>query len=80
MWLFLDSYCFHNWTKPCAAGVLTSEQKTNLAKKITDLVVQETKQPKDYTWVVIHEEPMENWLVGRLTVAEIKAKLAQEKK
>jgi 4-oxalocrotonate tautomerase family enzyme len=63
-----------------AAGALTPEQKTSLAKKITDLVVQEAKQPKDYTWVVIHEEPVENWLAGGLTIPEIKAKLAQEKK
>ncbi|MFX0201015.1 MAG: 4-oxalocrotonate tautomerase family protein [Candidatus Hodarchaeota archaeon] len=59
---------------------LTAEQKVNLAKKVTDLVVQEAKQPKDYTWVVIHEEPMENWLVGGLTMHEVKAKMMQEKK
>ena len=60
-------------------GVLTAEQKTDLARKVTDLVVQVAKQPKEYTWVVIHEEPMENWLVGGLTVQEVKEKLMREK-
>jgi phenylpyruvate tautomerase PptA (4-oxalocrotonate tautomerase family) len=43
-------------------------------------VVQEAKQPKEYTWVIIHEEPLENWLVGGLTIQEVKAKMMQEKK
>ena len=46
----------------------------------TDLVVQESKQPKEYTWVVIHDEPAENWLVGGLTGEEVKAKALREKK
>jgi phenylpyruvate tautomerase PptA (4-oxalocrotonate tautomerase family) len=54
---------------------LTPEQKTNLSLK-----VQETKQPRDYTWVIIHEEPMENWLIGSLTMQELKVKLQQQKK
>lgn len=59
---------------------LNPEQKTDLARKITELVVAETKQPRDYTWVVIHEEPMDNWLVGGLTMPEVKAKLMAQKK
>jgi 4-oxalocrotonate tautomerase family enzyme len=59
---------------------LTPEQKTNLSLKVTELVVQETKQPRDYTWVIIHEEPMENWLIGSLTMQELKVKLQQQKK
>ena len=62
-----------------AQGALTAEQKANLARKVTELVVQEGKQPKDYTWVVIHEEPLENWLVGGLTIQEVRAKMQQKK-
>ena len=61
-------------------GVLTAEQKVNLARKVTDLVAKETKQPKEAVWIVTHEEPLENWLAGGLTVEEFKAKLMQEKK
>ena len=62
-----------------AQGALTAEQKVNLSRKVTELVVQESKQPKDYTWVVIHEEPLENWLVGGLTIQEVRAKMQQKK-
>jgi len=61
-------------------GVLTSEQKSNLSKKITDLIVLEAKQPQHYTWVIINEIPGENWMVDRLTLPELKAKLQSENK
>jgi 4-oxalocrotonate tautomerase family enzyme len=61
-------------------GALTDEQKANLSRKVTDLVVKEAKQPQHYTWVIIHEVPMENWMVDRLTLPELKAKLAAEAK
>ena len=61
-------------------GALTAEQKVNLARKVTELVVQESKQPKEYTWVIIHDEPLENLLLGGLTGQEVKAKAMQEKK
>ena len=63
-----------------ARGVLTDGQKAELSRKITDLIVKETKQPQHYTWVIIHEIPAENWMVDRLTIPELKAKLAAEKK
>ena len=59
-------------------GALTAEQKLNLARKVTELVVQEAGQPKDYTWIVIHGVPLENWLVGGLTIQEVKAKMAEK--
>jgi 4-oxalocrotonate tautomerase len=62
------------------AGALTPEQKTDLSKKVTDLIVKEAKQPREGTWVVINDVPIENWLVGGLTVAEFKATLMQQKK
>ena len=61
-------------------GALTDEQKTDLSRKVTDLIVKEAKQPQHYTWVIIHEVPTENWMVDRLTLPELKAKLRAEKK
>ena len=61
-------------------GALTDEQKAELSRKITDLIVKEVKQPQHYTWVLIHEMPAENWMVDRLTLSEPKAKLKAEKK
>ena len=61
-------------------GALTADQKADLSRKITDLVVKEAKQPQHYTWVIIHEVPEENWMVDRLTITELKAKLKTEKK
>jgi 4-oxalocrotonate tautomerase family enzyme len=64
-------------------GELTDEQKEELSSarsKVTDLIVKEAKQPQHYTWVIIHEVPAENWMVDKLTLPELKAKLAAEKK
>ena len=61
-------------------GALTDEQKAELSRKVTDLIVKEAKQPQHYTWVIIHEVPPENWMVDRLTLPELKAKLKAEKK
>ena len=61
-------------------GALTDDQKTDLSRKVTDLIVKETKQPQHYTWVIIQEVPVENWMVDRLTLLELKAKLMAEKK
>ena len=61
------------------AGTLSAEQKADLSRKITDLIVKEAKQPQHYTWVIINEVPVENWMVDRLTLTELKAKLIAEK-
>ena len=61
-------------------GALTDEQKADLSRKVTDLIVKEAKQPQHYTWVIINEIPVENWMVDRLTLPELKAKLMAEKK
>jgi 4-oxalocrotonate tautomerase family enzyme len=60
-------------------GALSDEQKAELSRKVTDLIVKETKQPQQYTWVIIHEVPAENWMVDRLTLPELKAKLMEKK-
>ncbi|MFQ6077450.1 MAG: 4-oxalocrotonate tautomerase family protein [Candidatus Bathyarchaeia archaeon] len=61
-------------------GALTDEQKADLSRKVTDLIVREAKQPQHYTWVIIHEVPVANWMVDRLTLPELKARLKAEKK
>jgi len=61
-------------------GVLTADQKAELSRKVTDLIVKEAKQPQHYTWVIINEIPAENWMVDRLTLPELKAKLTAGKK
>jgi len=61
-------------------GALTAEEKADLSRKVTDLTVKEAKQPQHYTWVIIHEVPVENWMVDRLTLPELKAKLMTEQK
>ena len=61
-------------------GALSDEQKAELSRKVTDLIVTETKQPQHCTWVIIHENSEENWIVDRLTLPELKAKLKAEKK
>ena len=61
-------------------GALTEEQKADLSRKVTDLIVKEAKQPQHFTWIIIHEIPEQNWMVDRLTIPELKAKLMAEKK
>lgn len=61
-------------------GALTDKHKAELSRKVTDLIVKEANQPQHYTWVIIHEVPVENWMVDRLTLPELKAKLAAETK
>ena len=51
-----------------------------MSRKVTDLIVKEAKQPQHYTWVIINEIPVENWMVDRLTLPELKAKLMAEEK
>jgi len=58
----------------------SAQQRAELARKITDLIVKETGMPQQYTWVIIHEVPEEDWIVDRLTVTELKTKLSGKKK
>jgi 4-oxalocrotonate tautomerase family enzyme len=58
-------------------GELTPEQKINLSRKVTDLVVNETGKPQHYTWIMLHEVPAENWMIDRLTLSELRAKLGE---
>ena len=60
-------------------GSQSVQQRADLARKITDPFVKETGMPQQYTWVMIHEIPEEDWIVDRLTVTELKAKLSGTK-
>ena len=51
---------------------MTDRQKAELSRNVTDLIVKETKQPKQYTWVIVHEVPAENWMVDWLTLPELR--------
>ena len=59
-------------------GELTSEQKADLSRKVTDLIVKEAKKSQHYTWVMIHELPAENWMIDRLTLPELRTKLGEK--
>jgi phenylpyruvate tautomerase PptA (4-oxalocrotonate tautomerase family) len=60
-------------------GTLTAEQKADLSRKVTDLVVKVAKQPQHYTWAIVHEVPEENSMVDGLTLPELKAQLREKK-
>ena len=59
-------------------GELTTEQKADLSRKVTDLIVKEAKKSQHYTWVMIHELPAENWMIDRLTLPELRVKLREK--
>jgi 4-oxalocrotonate tautomerase len=46
------------------AGTLTGEQKNQLIKKLTDVVVEVTNKPAAAVYVRIDEVPIENFGVG----------------
>ena len=58
----------------------SAQQRAELARKITDLIVKETGMLQQYTWVMILEILEEDWIVDRLTVTELKTKLSGKKK
>ena len=62
-----------------AVGELTDEQKADLSRKATDLLVKEAKVPQQYPWVFIKELPPANWMIHRLTLPELFEKLKTEK-
>jgi len=46
------------------AGKLSSDQKKQLIRKLTDVIVEVTKKPKQAVYVRIDEVPRENFGVG----------------
>ncbi len=63
-------------------GAFTPEQRTNLGKAINDKVTefyQNVKGTKPPIWVVIREEPADNWIIEGESLTELR-KRTQEKK
>jgi 4-oxalocrotonate tautomerase family enzyme len=52
-------------------GTITDEMKAELTKKIIDLIVKETNQPPQSTWVVIHEVNAEHGWATSLPLSPI---------
>lgn len=62
-----------------AKDELADKKKADLSRRVTDLLVKETRVPQHYTWVIIHELPEANWMIDRSTLPELFAKLKVEK-
>ncbi len=46
------------------AGVLSREQKKEIASEITDVLERITHKPKSYTYIAFDELPHESWAIG----------------
>jgi len=57
----------------------TEEKKKELCQKVTDFIVKEVNLPQHYVWVRLHEVPAEHWMVDRLTIPELVAKIRAER-
>ncbi len=57
---------------------VTTEQKAQLIKGVTDLLYDVLGKDPNLTFVVIDEVPLTNWGVGGLNVAEFRAKHAPQ--
>lgn len=54
----------------------TAEQKAELIKGVSQLLLDVLNKPLDATFVVIDEVDMDNWGVGGLPVAEYRKRMA----
>ena len=52
------------------AGVLTKEQKQQLANRITSALEDIAGKPKSHTYIVFDEIARENWAVGDKLLSE----------
>ena len=62
---------------------LTEEQQATIQKGIADAYKKANpmlKVHEELLWVVFHEVPPESWMVGPLTVPQLRQKLRAEKK
>jgi 4-oxalocrotonate tautomerase len=46
------------------AGSISKEQKSEIAKEITDLMTRVANKPASYTYVVFDEVETEDWAIG----------------
>ncbi len=54
-------------------GDFSKQQEYDLPAKISDLITEVTDAA--HTMVIIHEIPLDNWMMERLPIAEFKGKL-----
>ena len=54
----------------------TAEEKAELIKGVSELLLKVLNKPLDSTFVVIEEVPLENWGWGGLPVAELRRRRA----
>ena len=66
-----------------AKGALTSEQKKELQQRITELMVEVEGRGNEafrqFVWVMIEEEELENWSIGGNQVSRKMVDTIQEK-
>ncbi|RLI11344.1 hypothetical protein DRO35_05200 [Candidatus Bathyarchaeota archaeon] len=78
---FSNQQDLHHRRKPFKHfSKFSRSQRVELSRKVTVLIVKEAKQPQHCMQIIINEVPAENWIVNRLTLPELKAKLMAEKK
>lgn len=54
-------------------GALTQRQKIKVAEEISNLLVKEIPNlPKEAISVIFYDNPAENWIVGGVTVQELR--------
>lgn len=61
----------------------TAEDRSKLQRSIASAIKEVMPLLKDHEeliWVVFHEVPAENWMIGPLNVKELRQKLMAEKK
>ena len=62
-------------------GAFTPEQRTDLGKAINEKLTefyQSVKGVKPRIWVIVREEPTDNWIIGGESLTELRKKM-QEK-
>jgi len=58
------------------ADCVTAEQKAEIYKGISQLLLDVLDKPIDWTWVVFQEVELEDWSVGGLPTAQYRAQQA----
>jgi 4-oxalocrotonate tautomerase len=49
----------------------SEERKSRIARRIADIVMEETGLPDDAVWIVFQDIPTEQWFVGKRSVREL---------
>lgn len=59
---------------------VTAEQKADIYKGVSQVLLDVLKKPPEWTWVVFQQVEMEDWGWGGMPVAEYRKKLKAEKR